>query len=62
MRLKWKKNVQRNRKKIKQSIQHQDTPNEKTISNMVVITGKEQAWSEAKEYMQQLGLKVEEVI
>lgn len=40
----------------------QDTPNEKTISNMVVITGKEQAWSKAKEYMQQLGLKVEEVI
>lgn len=40
----------------------QDTTDKKMISNMVVITGEEQAWNKAKEYMQQLGLKIEEVI
>lgn len=37
----------------------QDTANEKTVSKMVMILGSESAWTQAKEYMQNIGLKIE---
>lgn len=39
-----------------------DVPDARSVSKMVVISGSELAWVKAKEYMQSIGLKVEEVI
>lgn len=39
-----------------------DVPDARSVSKMVVISGSEFAWVKAKEYMQSIGLKVEEVI
>lgn len=39
-----------------------DVPDARSVSKMVVISGSELTWVKAKEYMQSIGLKVEEVI
>lgn len=39
-----------------------DVPDARSVSKMVVISGSKLAWVKAKEYMQSIGLKVEEVI